>query len=119
MFTDRARAASQGLVEPVVAGLHRARVSPNVLTVFGCLLHVGVAGLLALGHLRIGAIALAVAAGIDGLDGSLARRSGRVTRSGAFLDPLADKVLVLGAMFALVAADAMWWFPVAIIAVRV
>ena len=37
----------------------------------------------------------------DGIDGYLARRHG-TTRSGAFLDPLADKVLVLGAMFALV-----------------
>ena len=38
----------------------------------------------------------------DGIDGWLARRYG-TTRSGAFLDPLADKVLVLGAMFTLVA----------------
>lgn len=53
----------------------------------------------------------------DGIDGYIARRQGS-TRSGAFLDPLADKALVLGAMFALVAADAMWWVPVAIIAVR-
>lgn len=53
----------------------------------------------------------------DGIDGYLARRHG-TTRSGAFLDPLADKVLVLGAMFALVAADRFWVVPVAIIAVR-
>lgn len=53
----------------------------------------------------------------DGIDGHLARRQG-VTRSGAFLDPLADKVLVLGAMFALVANSRFWWLPVALIAVR-
>lgn len=53
----------------------------------------------------------------DGIDGIIARRHG-TTRSGAFLDPLADKVLVLGAMFALVAADALPLVPVAIIAVR-
>src|SRR3954447_23186178 len=53
----------------------------------------------------------------DGIDGWLARRQG-VTRSGAFLDPLADKVLVLGAMVALVAADRFWWVPVAVIGVR-
>ncbi|MEO7427918.1 MAG: CDP-alcohol phosphatidyltransferase family protein, partial [Acidimicrobiales bacterium] len=40
------------------------------------------------------------------------------TRSGAFLDPLADKVLVLGGMVALVANETFWWLPVAIIAVR-
>lgn len=53
----------------------------------------------------------------DGIDGNLARRHG-TTRSGAFLDPLADKVLVLGGMIALVANDTFWWPPVALIAVR-
>ena len=53
----------------------------------------------------------------DGVDGYLARRHG-TTRSGAFLDPLADKVLVLGAMVALVAKGVFWWLPVALIAVR-
>jgi CDP-diacylglycerol--glycerol-3-phosphate 3-phosphatidyltransferase len=53
----------------------------------------------------------------DGIDGVIARRQG-ATRSGAFLDPLADKVLVLGAMFALVAQDTFWWLPVGVIAVR-
>ncbi len=53
----------------------------------------------------------------DFLDGWLARRQG-TTRSGAFLDPLADKVLVLGAMFMLVSRGVFWWLPVALIAVR-
>ena len=53
----------------------------------------------------------------DGIDGHLARKHG-TTRSGAFLDPLADKVLVLGALFALVAAGRFWVVPVALIAVR-
>jgi CDP-diacylglycerol---glycerol-3-phosphate 3-phosphatidyltransferase len=58
-----------------------------------------------------------VLASTDFVDGVMARRHG-TTRSGAFLDPLADKVLVLGAMFALVAADAFPLLPVAIIATR-
>jgi len=53
----------------------------------------------------------------DGIDGYLARRHG-ATRSGAFLDPLADKVLVLGAMFTLVSRDVYWVVPVLIIAIR-
>lgn len=53
----------------------------------------------------------------DGVDGYIARRRGP-TRSGAFLDPLADKVLVLGAMFALVGIDVFWVVPVAVIAGR-
>ena len=59
-------------------------------------------------------IALAVT---DGADGWIARRQG-ATRSGAFLDPLADKILVLGAMAALVVKHRFWWVPVVLIAVR-
>lgn len=58
-----------------------------------------------------------VLAGTDGLDGYLARRHG-TTRSGAFLDPLADKILVIGAMAALVVENVFWWLPVALIAGR-
>lgn len=58
-----------------------------------------------------------VLAATDGVDGWLARRHG-TTRSGAFLDPLADKVLVLGAMLALVAADRWPFWPVLVVAAR-
>ena len=63
------------------------------------------------------ALALWIAlASTDGVDGFLARRHG-TTRSGAFLDPLADKLLVLGALVGLVAEGASGG-AVAIIAVR-
>jgi CDP-diacylglycerol---glycerol-3-phosphate 3-phosphatidyltransferase len=58
-----------------------------------------------------------VVAGSDGVDGWLARRQG-TTRSGAFLDPLADKVVVLGALFALAAQHTLPWLPVGLIAAR-
>jgi CDP-diacylglycerol--glycerol-3-phosphate 3-phosphatidyltransferase len=58
-----------------------------------------------------------ILASTDGVDGWIARRHG-TTRSGAFLDPLADKVLVLGAMYSLVFIGRFWWFPVAVLAVR-
>jgi CDP-diacylglycerol--glycerol-3-phosphate 3-phosphatidyltransferase len=53
----------------------------------------------------------------DNLDGKLARRQG-TTRSGAFLDPLADKIVVLGVMVCLVSVGRYWWLPVALVAVR-
>jgi CDP-diacylglycerol---glycerol-3-phosphate 3-phosphatidyltransferase len=53
----------------------------------------------------------------DGIDGFLARRQGTTT-FGTFLDPLADKILVLGAMFTLVSRDVFWIVPVAVIAGR-
>jgi CDP-diacylglycerol--glycerol-3-phosphate 3-phosphatidyltransferase len=69
-----------------------------------------------------GASWITVAAGVavassDGLDGWLARRHG-ATRSGAFLDPLADKALVLGAFFALGVQGHMPWVPVGLMAAR-
>jgi CDP-diacylglycerol---glycerol-3-phosphate 3-phosphatidyltransferase len=53
----------------------------------------------------------------DGIDGYLARRHGATTM-GAFLDPLADKVLVIGAMIFLVSSHVFWIVPVVIIAAR-
>ncbi len=53
----------------------------------------------------------------DSLDGYLARRQG-TTRSGAFLDPLADKVLALGGLWAVVLAGRFWWLPVVLITLR-
>jgi CDP-diacylglycerol--glycerol-3-phosphate 3-phosphatidyltransferase len=56
-------------------------------------------------------------ASTDFLDGWVARRQGATT-SGAFLDPLADKFLVLGALAALAAGGRTSWAPVLIIAGR-
>lgn len=61
-----------------------------------------------------GWFALSVA---DGLDGWLARRDG-TTRSGAFLDPLADKFLVLGGFVVLAVNGDFAWLPVGIVAAR-
>jgi CDP-diacylglycerol---glycerol-3-phosphate 3-phosphatidyltransferase len=58
-----------------------------------------------------------VLAGSDGLDGIVARRQG-ATRSGAFLDPLADKAVVLAALFALSYEHQLPWLPVWLIAAR-
>ncbi len=55
--------------------------------------------------------------GSDFIDGYIARKRGP-TSVGAFLDPLADKVLVLGAMFTLVSVGVYPWVPVVVIAAR-
>ncbi len=59
-----------------------------------------------------------VLASTDFLDGKVARRANVVSRSGAFLDPLADKVVILGSAACLVSVDRYWWLPVTIIAIR-
>jgi CDP-diacylglycerol--glycerol-3-phosphate 3-phosphatidyltransferase len=59
----------------------------------------------------------AVLAFSDFADGWLARRRGP-SASGAFLDPLADKFLVLGALAAMVALGKVTFLPVALLAGR-
>ena len=53
----------------------------------------------------------------DSLDGWLARRDG-ATRSGAFLDPVADKLIVLGGLAVLADRGVFPWWPVIVFAVR-
>jgi CDP-diacylglycerol--glycerol-3-phosphate 3-phosphatidyltransferase len=53
----------------------------------------------------------------DSLDGWLARRDG-ATRSGAFLDPVADKLIVIGGLAVLADRGDFPWWPVVIIAIR-
>lgn len=53
----------------------------------------------------------------DYVDGTLARRHG-TTRSGAFLDPLADKVLTLGGIGAMCWAGRFPWVAFGIVAIR-
>ena len=48
------------------------------------------------------AILFGIASISDFLDGKIARKYGIVTRFGTFMDPLADKILVLSAMFTFV-----------------
>ena len=53
----------------------------------------------------------------DSLDGWLARRDG-ATRSGAFLDPVADKLIVIGGLAVLADRGVFPWWPVLLIVAR-
>ena len=67
-------------------------------------------------HRAFDALAVfAVAAATDSIDGYLARHFGAVTPSGAFLDPIADKLLMAGVYLALAAVGSVPWWLVAVI----
>ena len=59
-----------------------------------------------------------LASATDGVDGFLARRRNLVTDAGKLLDPIADKVLIGGALVALTILGELPWWVTAIILVR-
>lgn len=63
-------------------------------------------------------IIFCVAAITDHFDGELARRNGQITDFGKFLDPLADKMLVMSAFICFVQLDIVGALPVIIILMR-
>jgi CDP-diacylglycerol--glycerol-3-phosphate 3-phosphatidyltransferase len=78
---------------------------PNLISTARVLLVPAVMALILAGfdrHERWAAVVYLVAALSDSLDGYLARRKGWITVTGTFLDPLADKLLVSGALVCLV-----------------
>ena len=65
----------------------------------------------------IAAAVFALAAVTDGLDGYIARRRRQITTFGKLMDPLADKLLVVAALVALVSLDRLAaWVAMVIIA---
>ena len=68
---------------------------------------------------RYAAMAIFIAAGLtDIADGYIARRNNQVTDFGKFMDPLADKILVLAAMLWFIEQGAMPAWAVLIVVVR-
>ena len=92
--------------------------TPNKLTILRVLLIPPVCVLIALGQYVWAAGVFAVAALTDFLDGYLARRDGLVTLFGKFLDPVADKLLVLTAMIMLTEKGLLPAWAVVIVAAR-
>ncbi len=63
------------------------------------------------------AFVFALAAITDGLDGYIARRFNQFTKFGAFLDPVADKVMVAASLIVVVENYAVWWISVPALAI--
>ena len=99
-LSDLARKRFGGLLDPVARLVSRTGVSPNVVTLIGFSLNLGVAWVLAQGYMRIGGLLVPLVSLFDALDGTLARLTERRSRFGAFLDSTMDRfseaILYLG-----------------------
>ena len=103
MFGESIGRGAKRIIDRLVGWLASGGVHPNVLTFIGVAVNVCSGLLFGFGHFFWAGIVLIVANLFDMLDGNVARRSGRVTRFGAFLDSsldrLSDMVVFVGIMF--------------------
>jgi CDP-diacylglycerol--glycerol-3-phosphate 3-phosphatidyltransferase len=91
-YKEALKRFAHSALDPVVRGLLAIGLRADHLTALGFILSLASALQFATGHFRMAA-SLATASGVcDILDGQVARKSGRTTRFGAFLDSTLDRV---------------------------
>ncbi len=101
MFKERVQLIGRKPLEPMAVLLLRMGLTPNALTMTGVVLSVG-AGLAIVRGRLISAGILLLAGGLcDILDGSMARRGGKSTVRGAFLDSTLDRISEIAVFFGL------------------
>lgn len=91
---------------------------PNRLTLLRVVLIPLCLGLIVANQFGWAAAVFIAASLTDFLDGYLARKKGLVTNFGKFADPVADKILVLTVMIALLSQGMYPWWAVCVVAVR-
>jgi len=100
MFGELIGSISTRILDGIVLALVRLNPNPNLLSVIGLGINIWAAVLYAIGAFFPAGLVMILANIFDMLDGRVARRTGRVTRFGAFLDStldrLSDMVVFLG-----------------------
>ena len=100
MFDDLLRALKDRLLHPVALVVGRV-VSPNVLSCLAALVGIGAAAAAATHHYTLALGCWIVNRILDGLDGSVARATGRQTDFGGYLDIVLDFVVYASVPLAL------------------
>src|ERR1041385_2911663 len=86
------------LIDPVADFFVRSGVHPNTITAFGTACTIAASVIFGMGHIKTAGWFLGLTALFDVLDGTVARRSGKESTFGAFLDSTLDR-LADGALF--------------------
>jgi CDP-diacylglycerol--glycerol-3-phosphate 3-phosphatidyltransferase len=88
-------------------------ITPNRVTIFRASLTLPIFWTLSTGRFRTALAVFALATALDAVDGAIAHIKNMGTPSGAFLDPLADKLILCGALVAVWTALPAWILIVA------
>ena len=100
-FTDRLRKRFQTVLNAIASFLLKLGLTPNAVTIIGCLGTLSASVLIARGSLTWGGILALFWVVFDAFDGSMARLSGKVSKFGAFLDSSLDRyaeLFILGGL---------------------
>jgi CDP-diacylglycerol--glycerol-3-phosphate 3-phosphatidyltransferase len=87
----RGRKKVAPILEPIAAGLAKTGITPAFVTIVGLAVTIGGAALIATGYLLAGGLTAGVGVALDALDGPLARKLGKASDRGAFLDTMSDR----------------------------
>jgi CDP-diacylglycerol--glycerol-3-phosphate 3-phosphatidyltransferase len=90
-FADKMRIWFRWYLNPIAKILNRLGITPNAVTLFGLAGTIGVAILIALGHMTWAGFLLLVMGPVDAMDGALARLRNEVSDWGAFVDSVTDR----------------------------
>lgn len=97
------------MVARILNKLTGGRLSPNFVTIFGLLMHLPIAWLIAYDKNELAAVLLVVFGLFDTLDGELARLQKRASNAGMLLDASTDRIkevlLYTGAAFAITVGE--------------
>jgi CDP-diacylglycerol--glycerol-3-phosphate 3-phosphatidyltransferase len=99
---DFRRSIGSKITTPIVPFLSKIGITPDILTIIGCVVNIGAAALVAMNNLLVGGILTLVSGLFDILDGALARYTGKSTKFGALLDSTLDRVSEAVIFFGLV-----------------
>lgn len=92
---DACRDAVRRFMRVIARILNRltgGKLAPNAVTIFGLLMHIPIALLIAMGYFGYGAVLLVIFGLFDTLDGELARLQKRASAAGMLLDASTDRI---------------------------
>jgi phosphatidylglycerophosphate synthase len=117
VITTRYKPALNRLLEPMARGIARLGFSPSALTLLGPILTSLACWWFVRTHAAVPFCLMMAGVGVlDGLDGAVARLSGRVTKFGAYLDALADRYVEVLVVLSAASVSGYWALSMIVLA---